>query len=251
MGGGFVDSVIPELDKLMVGDAAPLGGDERAARARRMLALLPHIENVRPILTEDDYLAAMTVKSALASLYCFAFNNDLPEFKAVSAAEARWALAMHRYNQRFLISDPETRAVARYLVGNRFYARLDARLVVIDAKKRGILRRAGDGRICVVGLYTKTGNNLLSVDDRGRQHRTYVDDIGRQAHLVGQRYEDAAEHLPGFCATMLALSRTYHVVDFGDRKGAARYPGLRSQERAAILRLFDGKIHDGPGLIAA
>ena len=73
---------------------------------------------------------------------------------------------------------------ARYVIWSYIFRDVDHAKVLDHLKGSGLLRRDADGRVLVLGLSAKVGDNLFSVDRRGREHRRYVDTLGRQGFYV-------------------------------------------------------------------
>jgi hypothetical protein len=162
----------------------------------------------------------------LSHLSCFTFNNQHPEEDRVWKLESVWAKVLKQYNRRLLIKDEDTRLVARYLLWRRYFLGVDARAAFVLARQKGILYRSGEGRhsvgLYIVGLDRAVGDNVFTVDRRGREHRKYGRTIGRQALEVLQPLPWSGDEAAAFVASLPELNGTYRPTSIGDYKHAAR-----------------------------
>lgn len=127
---------------------------------------------------------------------------------------------------------------ARYVIWSYIFRDVDHAKVLDHLKGSGLLRRDADGRVLVLGLSAKVGDNLFSVDRRGREHRRYVDTLGRQGFYVNQRTQDAADTVHGFVAALPEADSTINRTWVRDGKFAAKPPALRKTEKRTILTHF-------------
>lgn len=215
-----------EQDDVVISLAASLSGETKEEYVRNMqylLANLEKLENPKTLNSDKDYARARRIKSALCSLSCYAFNTDHPQSDRICSAEGQWAQVLGAYNRRFLIRDAEIKLLANYLLWNRRYTQLDEHALIAIAVDKGILLRR-DGRIYVVGLEKRVGNNVFSVDRFKRHHRQYLRTIGRQAFCVTwDCYLDAARpHLE----RIGELDDECEVTSLGDGKYVAKPPRM-------------------------
>ena len=233
------------FDPVMLTLCARLAGttpDDYVQRNEEILTCLEKFEFPNSIKTEESYRQAQAIKSLLSGLFCYAANTNNPEFERVADAENRWGRMMAQYNRRCLIKDPKTRSLARYLLWNSYFLTVNLRVALEEAKRQGILRRGRDDQgqpqntLLVVGLEMKVGDNVFTVDRRGREHRQYVKTIGRQAFSVSQKYREVVDET--FMDSIPVVDETYRHTSIGDHKHGARPISLRYSERDSILQRF-------------
>lgn len=190
--------------------------------------------------TEDDYRNAHKVKGLLCSLSCYTFNNKHPRNDEVWDLEAAWGALMARYNRRLLIKNPEAKTIARYLLWNRRYRDIAVEHFYKLLRNHGFLCRSVDGGCYVIGLVMKVGDNVFTVDDRGRHYRQYRHTVGRQAFRAWLIEDDLGkEAAKAFIATLPLLDETYYVTYIQDGKGCVRRIALRRSECHRILEMRD------------
>lgn len=210
------------------------------ASRQALLARIDEFQTPFPVTTEAEYRKADTVRRMLSSLACYTFNTQHPLNDRVWALETAWAAPLVKFNRRLLIKDPAARLVARYLLWAYVFPGVDPRAVFVLARQHGVLRKRvrTDGRpplLCVVGLDRAVGDNVFTVDRRGREHRRYGRTIGRQAFPVCRPFPWSGDDAEVFLSSIPDLDETYHVTDIGDFKHAARGSAFR---REAQHRLF-------------
>lgn len=201
--------------------------DGREIEFLDMLSIPPVVE------TFEMYDSASKVKGFLCSLYCRTFNSDHPEFDRVSKLEDRWADAMFQFAKKQDVQGHK-RTVVRYLCWRSYYPNgIDTRRLCDDAVLWGLVYRNGDAHV-VRGLHFKVGDNVFSVDSRGRQHRTYVGHCGLQVFYIQNPI--AKEILKGM--NLPEMPKRYDVIGLYDGKGAARPIGLKWQEKQLIREMY-------------
>lgn len=219
--------------------------------------LLPVIENalsvptISSISSEDEYREAMRIRDDLicSGLYLLQIRHPLQ--KEVKAKEDSYTSAITSFNNKLLITNVEAKRLARYLAWQTvFTSKIDHIQMLIDAVKYGVLRKLvtkDDGlistRLFVYGLKYKVGDNSFSVCSRGREHRCYLDTIGRQAIPVTVpdgdlenflvRHESMLSDVPD-----LDLSLDY-ITGMGNRKGLIKTVPFGSADQLVIAKLYD------------
>lgn len=246
------------LEPFLAALCARLEGDASGeAYVRDRQEALRHLDELeRPprIRNEEQYSGAREVKSLLASLSCFTFNTGHPENDRVWRLEALWGRALARYNQRYLIRDHETRAIARYLLWSRYWPGVDPRQVLDEAKRRAVLRKGKasglgtpNAHLYVVGLEMKVGDNTFTVDNYGRHYRHYHRTCARQAFHLGEALDRAGiAAAASWFADVPELGAAWTETAIGDGKFAARPIHLTRRECATVLRLFHPNYRESP-----
>lgn len=207
---------------------------DRETYHRLILANLDVLAKPARIASEGQYALARAMKTALCSVSCTTSNTNHPDDARVWEIEASWAKVLHAFNNRLLIKDSDTRLLANYLIWNRRLRNVDERSLIELAAERGILRLR-EGKVYVVGLYKKVGNNVFTVDAKGREHRQFMNTIGRQAFSVRwDGYHEAAKLLLDLIPQ---LPDDYDVTGCYDGKYGARNPSLTATHRSRVLEL--------------
>lgn len=182
-------------------------------------------EKVKELNVTDEagYDRAMNYKSGLSGLYCYTFNNNLPQFERVSELENEVGRKMAKWVKSKL-APSDINLMIRYLLWNRRYAGdMAIRRAIVDRlieeEYIGYVFDDGTPKLVVHGIYCKVGDNVFS----GR-NRCYVDVCCRQAfelHAVDEEY-----------AKPLAkpLSDSFSITWMGDGKGRARHPKFSYKE---------------------
>lgn len=197
---------------------------------------LDDLEKAFKIQTEDDYVLANSIKGLLCSLSCTTFNTKHPDNDQVWRIESIYGSLMVGYNKKNLLKNRSDILVANYLIGKTTYVGINFNHVLNYAKERNFIRQS-NGRLYVIGLLKKVGDNVFSIDRRGRQHRQYVDTIGRQYFAVPScRYNPTKEFFDGI---PMLDEKTYYEGFFADHKGGSKYPALCAfQDLNNILKSF-------------
>jgi len=207
------------FDELIAGIHGYSDSASYHAAHRAVLARLDDFDAPPPIEDEQGYRRADEVRRMLSSLSCYTFNNTLPENDRAWALESAWAAAVAKYNRRLLIRNVDAKRIARYLVWNY-------RLV------------AADHQLYVVGLERAVGDNLFTVDGRGRHYRKYPRTIGRQALEVQHALPWSGAQAQAFLASVPELDPTWYPTAIGDRKHCARPSAFTQAAKRALLDLL-------------
>lgn len=227
---GFIDRV-----------CAKLGGfgktDDYVAFNKSLLDDIERFANPAPIRDEDDYRRAMQVKTALCGAGCFAFNHKDSREPKVADMESQWGRRMQQYNRRLLTKDRLVRAAIRYTLWRFHYNDVSTQKLLMFLADNGALRIDSDMELFVIGIKAKVGDNLFTRDRKGREHRKYVDTIGRQAFYVNDHTREAASLMAPIKGLPL-LDDSYERTSVRDGKGCARPPSLTPAERQLILGRF-------------
>ena len=218
----FIPDVQISLDKLSEFSKDSVKG--YASMCDQILANLHIFENDFKIENESDYEIAYIIKGYLCTASCYTFNNNHSENDRVWELENVYGKAMAKYNKRFLFKNPEAILIANYLLSSKYYVNIDNFEVISIAKKLNILRKS-NGYLYVVGLSKKVGDNVFTVDCKGRGHRQYQNTIGRQAFpFSNQRYEEFINN--SFLNGIEELSKFCNKTDIGDYKNCCKTPPL-------------------------
>ena len=218
----FITDVQISLDKLSEFSKDSVKG--YASMCNEILANLRVFENDFKIENESDYEIAYVIKGYLCTASCYTFNNNHIENDRVWALEYVYGKAMAKYNKRFLLKDPDAVLIANYLLSSKYYINIDNIAIISIAKKHNILRKS-NGYLYVVGLNKKIGDNLFTVDCKGREHRQYRNTIGRQAFpFAMQRYEELIND--SFFNDIEELSKFCNITDIGVHKNCCKTPPL-------------------------
>ncbi|WP_425263269.1 hypothetical protein [Vibrio owensii] len=197
------------------------------------------------ISSENDYVKCHKAKGLLCALACYTSNTNHMARDKVWERESVYGIAMHKYNKRLLISDSEVRMRARYLLWNYYFQSVSFHRILSDAIADRIIvkHRNENGKITlfVVGLHYKVGDNSFRVDSKGREHRIYVETVGRQAFPISTQ-DDALESFISANSKLIEdlpeLDDTYHETYIGDGKGAARNIAFKHRERDFIISKY-------------
>lgn len=216
-----------QLDTLLWQAANP--GENPATREAAYQRALSELDNVvvPPLPTDEaGYRRLTRGRTALSSLYCFAFNRDHPAWRRVSELEGVFAQLQARYNRRFLVTDPGARMVARAHLWRYYLTDPDPRAIWVLARDLGVLAARRDTRTGllaprIIGVQRTTGDNTFTVDARGRQRRRYLTTIGRQAFYSERTLPVPVEQAQAFLATVPELDDLWSDVGVGDHKYGA------------------------------
>ncbi|MEI8659345.1 hypothetical protein [Vibrio sp. Hal054] len=218
----------------------------------RYATLLNHLDSFSqaPVIkSEQDYFTAQKAKKLLCALSVYTSNTKHPDNQRVWHLENVYGEAMEKYNRSILIKDKDTKLVARYLAWTRYFTTdVDHIKVLHTAADLGVLRKTvsklDDGgeriRLFVVGLKHKVGDNTFTPDRLGREHRNYVETIGRQAIPVTVPTEAfiAFTQDKAALAKIETLHDSYYVTNVCDRKGCIRAIPFGNQARLDVCARF-------------
>jgi len=212
--------------------------EQYVARQNNVMENIDALAPDKKILNEERYERGLACKSAITSLWCYKFNNDIKNAeldKKVSLYDAGWGKALAAYNRKFLIKDKSVKSLANYLVWRYARKDLDTVKVLKAAIKYGILRKNEQGSFFVVGLIKKVGDNMFSTDRRGRDHRQYVDTIGRQAFRVNNYHKEVFANHKTLIAEIPMLHHLDNETYIGSGKGASREPAVKDIDLFRIM----------------
>lgn len=129
----------------------------------------------------EEFKKNMDVKGILSSLYCYTFNNKLPEFDRVSGLEDVLGKKLYKFAFSFRKLSPTNRYLAKYLLWNRCFQLEDITSILTDAYNAGMLRKK-DNSYYIIGMHLSVGDNVFSVSRyTGKQWRNYVKSCAIQA----------------------------------------------------------------------
>ena len=172
---------------------------------------------------------------------CYLFNSGQSKRDGVDVLNKKRDMlvsTLSRFSKSCQIKDHATRAAARYLLWGKYYAVINRNDVLRYLKKQGALRvqRTGEHtELYIIGLHGKVGNNVFSIDRRGREHRLYNETCSTMAFPCGYGdMPDKADFLDGI--PVLETYRTTYTI--ADAKGCVRPIRLTRKERETILQLF-------------
>jgi len=223
--------------------------NEYRQRMKDQLAALDSLENPRRPECEKDFLEIERIRRDLSSLDCFAFNTSHPEQDRVTRLESEYCKLVSQYNKRRELPHGVDRSIGRYLLYGKRFNDIRTTTAWLEARDRGLLRkvvRPDDGRVVfyVVGLRCKLGDNVFTVDRRGREHRQYGRSVGRQAIAIVQTLPFEADQRDAFAQTIPDLDPTFHEVSIGDYKGCIRPISMTRKEVNAIFSAFQASPHE-------
>jgi len=199
--------------------------------------VLENAVNIAVIKNFEDYKKCSELKAILSSLFCFSFNNKLPEFEKIAKIESSLGKKLLDFVKKNTVKNSEIKTVVRYLLWGKYYSQQSFSKIYEVLKKHNLLRRQGDN-LCVIGLHYKVGDNLFTVDYNGREHRQYVSWAGFQAfyNKSGQFKQfiidtDKWNEIP-------ELEDIYEITGLHDGKYAVRPIGLNKKERNLIQEKY-------------
>ena len=194
-------------------------------------------EKVKELTVTDEagYDLAMNYKSGLSGLYCYTFNNNLPQFDRVAELESEVGRKMAKWVKSKL-APSDIRLMIRYLLWNRHYAGdTEIRRAIIrhliEEEYIGYVFDDGRPTLVVHGIYCKVGDNTFTVSGANRHHRNCVDVCCRQAFTLHAVDEEYAKPLAK------PLSDSFSVTWMGDGKGRARHPKFSYKEWQRLEKL--------------
>jgi hypothetical protein len=111
---GFVNDLSAQMAGMKTDDHCRAHND-----ALRQLDRMREAVAQTEVASIEDYKEAMKLKSAISSLFCYAFNNNLPEWEEVCDLEGELGKKLYGFARTYdRIKDKETRAVAKYFITN-------------------------------------------------------------------------------------------------------------------------------------
>ena len=193
------------------------------------------------IRSEEDYLLAMEIRNYLGAVWC-AVSTTSPEFDQIHSLNVTWDTALNKYNKGLEIKDPETKAIAKYLLWHQCYVIINAGDVVHEAMKRSLLyrERNDDGtpgkNVLIVGLNYPVGDNVFRRDSKGREKRVYTKTIGRMGIYLKPYYLSKLSEVD--LDSLPLLPENYYPTTIGDAKGSIKGITLSAKEKGMVARLF-------------
>lgn len=190
-----------------------------------LLAKLDNIEklvNQAVVNTIEQYKQVMEWKGILSSLYCYTFNNDLPEFKRVSSLEDVLGKKLYKFAVSFRKLSPTNRHIAKYLLWNRMYRSENTTEILKDANNAGMLRKNGENYF-VIGMHLAVGDNVFSLSRRtGKQYRDYIKSCAIQAFPINLSYWNCSRKKILDTMDIPELEDYYMIVSIRDGKHCAK-----------------------------
>ena len=193
------------------------------------------------VLTLEDYREASKLASAVSSLYCFAFNNQSPEFKRVAALDLELGKKLLRFAERFdQAKDGKIRALIKYVCWNRWFMRHDASKIAQTLLQHSHLfsyySDNGDSQKWkghyVTGLHLQVGDNVFTPDGRGRYHRCFNKSWSLQAFSVSETWHTLFDKMETNGEFVIPLLPNYYErVYFGGGRHQARLMFTRRDQR--------------------
>lgn len=208
--------------------------------------ILDTLENPAPIKDEETYRKYRGLSSTLCSLSCTTSNRSLPENDQVWSLEAQYNRRMFTWMKKTrLIKDPLTRAVCKLLSWNKMFplyatSKHWAKLAE-HALANGWLFKDEDGDLLVAGFNYKVGDNVFSVDNRGRDHRQYLKSASPQAFRLGPTPQKLLADM-GWASNKIVpnLPEEYRITYQGDGKGCVKNHRVSKAEERLIHAFFRG-----------
>lgn len=223
--------------------------DEAQKVTSRYNEILEKLDSVIPakplIKSEEDYKKHRDIKHLLCSLACYTSNTKHPDSDKIWDLESAYGKEMERYNRRLLIKDSDAKTRARYLIWQKWFINMRHSELIKDVANDGNLAKVtnenGDISLFVIGLRYKIGDNTFRVDSKGREHRQYINTLGRQAIPVcldANAIEKFTQCHADIAAKIPELDETYYVTRVGDRKGLIKNIAFRASEQNAIFNKY-------------
>jgi len=180
------------------------------------------------IKNETEYQEALLVKRLLCSLSCDCFNTMDERGNAINAREDVYGNALEKFNRHLIIKDKEQRLTVKYLVWGYYLPSINYDQVILKAIKEGNIRKEithnGGLALYVVGLKFKVGDNVFKKDRNNREHRLYVNTIGRQAIPINWNNTNSSDFYNKYADIINSVpdldKDTFYVTYTGNRKGS-------------------------------
>lgn len=228
------------------------GESDYRSRMQALLAQLDALSYPCMPTSPEEYAALSEIRSELSSLSCYTSNIQHPQNDRVWKLESEYCALQRRYNRHLELKRGIDRSLARYLLWRRAFGGVNPQTCFLEARDRGLLRRADNDALFVVGLNPKRGDNTFTVNDEGRHWRQYYNCIGNQALAIERSVPFAGADRAAFLATVPTLDPSTSVTWVGDGKGLARPIALSRKEREAVYQLLtEGDQARAPQLVPA
>jgi len=180
---------------------------------------IEEIAKTLKVRTIDEYNKAMTLKSALSSLYCYTFNNNKTEFDKVSDLEGQVGSKLAGFARCFQRAKGEKGTLIRYVLWGRRYRDHNVEKIIAALADSSHLYKK-DNRYYVTGLHLAVGDNVFTVSrTTGREYRNYVRTCVIEAFPVSSYWDDMMTH---HNITAPILPDYYHIIYIGDGKECAK-----------------------------
>jgi len=214
------------------------------ARNDFLLSQLDTIDVVAKIESEEEYSVARKVSEELCSLSCYTFNHQSPLNDRVWRMEGMWNREIARYTKRtYDRKDPDDICVANYAIGTKHFLNVNTQrdyylseVVPYLLSREMLANDPDDGKIVVLGLRKKVGDNVYSVDRRGNQHQQYVSMACPQAFYLADRY--LAQLKDVVLPDMPEGTRTVYLSSGSGGKGSAKTPALARSVGNQLTLIF-------------
>lgn len=235
------DDILMSFVDSRLGVSIPPGRSQTAFQK-----ILDMVEKPAAIKDEATYQQYLGMSETLCGLSCTTSNLSLPENDQVWSLEAQYNQRLFAWMKKTrLIKDPLTKAVCKLLSWNKvftMYATSGHWAKLADhALANGALFKDDDGDLVVGGFNYKVGDNVFSVDARGREHRQYVNSASPQAFRLGHSPSKLLDAM-GWADNKIIpdLPNEYRVTYQGDGKGCVKNHRLSKQEEHMIHFQFFG-----------
>lgn len=201
---------------------------------------LNDLENPSPIKNEETYQDYLTISRRLCSVSCTTSNHDLPENDQVWALEGEYNRLIHVWTKKTrIIKDPLLKAVCKLMSWDRYMPWYNTQQVwgkLADfALANKALYQDEQKNLVVAGFNVKIGDNIFSIDSRGRDHRKYVSTVAPQAFNVNNTAMTALSESEWRRDKIIPVLPSEYVVTWqGDGKGCAKNHRMSDKERALI-----------------
>lgn len=207
---------------------------EYAARFSQLDQIEELVETIK-INTFEEFKAVYALKGLTNSMWCFAVNNDLPEYDRISKVESIIGEKLLGFIKKSLIKDKEAKIVAKYALWGKYYTAQNLEKIYETLIKFDMIRRDTDNDLYIIGLHYKVGDNTFTVSRSGNQ-RNYFDSCAFQA-IAG-----ISTHLQGFISDRIEeipyLDEAYGKVYQENAKGGIRSIALSKKECKVIISKY-------------
>lgn len=198
-----------------------------------------------------DFNKYSQVKYLLSGLSCYTFNTKHPQNDRVWELESKLGGKCARWVKSQTVKDSFTLTELAYFTWDCHYP--DDRFMVLrftkDLLSKGLLwKSAKSGNLMVTGMHKRVGDNVFTVDYRGREHRTYVGSMALQAFYVSSRISDMVKDdfiKRGEVGEIPELPDYYDGVWCGDGKGSARHSRMTYKMRSTLQEVLHGRYEGG------
>ena len=187
------------------------------------------------IETIEDYDKVYELKGHICLLWCFAANNNLPEFDRVDKIDASLGERLFAFIKKHKVKDKSAKAVARYVLWGRYYLRQNMDSIYQTLIDNDLLRRSNDN-FYIIRLHYKTGDNTFTVGKGGKESRNYCNSCGLQAIPITSN--GWVKYLRDKENDISILEDRYGIVYQVDAKYGIRNISLSKEERNIIIKEY-------------